>query len=171
VLARHGVAIARLEHVPFVPSLWRALADRQVDLYIGSLPQRGARASVEAMGSGTPAIWHVASDETSFHDTHMKYPEAEVWRTQDELAALLSGIDGAWLARQSAAARAHYEARHNPRSLARQLAASDIAPMSALPAAGPGQPQPTAFDALAYSPTDRLYARFIAARTVWRGSA
>ena len=172
VLAGHGTAIERFDHLPFVPSLWRALAERQVDLYIGSLPQRGARASVEAMGSGTPAIWHVASEETRFHDTHMKYPEAATWRTQEELAALLARIDGPWLTRQSAAARAHYEARHDPRSLARQLAASDLdAPGPALPDAGCGGPQLVAFDTLAISLPDRLYARSVAARTAWRGRA
>ena len=172
VLRRHGAAMERFEHVPFVPSLWRALAERQVDLYIGSLPQRGARASVEAMGSGTPAIWYVVGEETRFHDTHMKYPEAETWRTQDELAALLARMDGAWLARQSAAARAHYEARHDPRTLARHLAAADIdAPGPALPDAGPGGPQLVSFDTLPISLQDRLYARSVAMRTAWRGRA
>ncbi|HEY2891787.1 MAG TPA: hypothetical protein VGJ31_14210 [Dongiaceae bacterium] len=169
VLRRHGDLCERFEHVPFVPSLWRALADR-VDLYIGSLPQRGARASVEAMGSGTPAIWHVASEDTRFHDTHMKYPEAEVWRTQDELAAILAKIDGAWLGRQSAAARTQYEAHHHPRLLVRQLAAAGIDTLApAVPSTGAGRPLPVPFDALQISWRDRLYARLIATRTSWRG--
>jgi len=170
VLRGHGDLVGRFEHVPFVPSLWRILAERQVDLYIGSLPQRGARASVEAMGSATPAIWYVASDDTRFRDTHMKYPEAEVWRTQDELAAILAKIDGGWLERQSAAARAHYLLHHDPRTLARQLAVASIDRLAPeIPDTGAGRPPPVPFDALRISWRDELYARLVAARTFWRG--
>ncbi len=169
ILRRHGAAIGQFEHVPFVPSLWHALGERKVDLYVGSLPQRGARASVEAMGSGTPAIWYVASEETRFHDTHMKYPEAASWHDQGELAALLAGIDGAWLARQSAASRAQFELRHDPRILGRRLAMADLdAPAPALPEGNPGRPPVVAFGTLPISFQDRLYARLVAARTAWR---
>jgi hypothetical protein len=87
-----------------------------VDVYLGSFPVRGARAAVEVMGSGTPALWHVESDASAYHDTHMAYPDAEVWRTPEDLAALLARADGAWLRAQARAARGHFERSHDARA-------------------------------------------------------
>jgi hypothetical protein len=112
-LDERGVPAERFRHVPHVPSLWRALEEYGVDLYVNSFPDRGARASVEVMGSGTPAVWHVESNASFFHDTHMRYPEALLWRTPEELVALVRRIDGAWLRAQARSARRHWEATHD----------------------------------------------------------
>ena len=112
-LARHRVPAERFVYVENVPSLWDAMEEHGVDVYLGSFPVRGALASVEVMGSGTPAIWHLESEQTRAHDTHMKYPEAEVWSTPEELSALLARVDDAWWAAQSKAARHHWEAFHS----------------------------------------------------------
>ena len=118
---------ARFVHVPHVPSVWRAMADYDVDVYIGSYSTRGARTSVEVMGSGTPAVWHVTRPATLFHDTHMKYEGAATWRTLEELLAVLSRLDQDWLTQQSRLARSHYERSHHPRLLAACLSEHAIA--------------------------------------------
>jgi hypothetical protein len=121
-----GAVEERLIYIPHVSSLWRAMTDFDVDLYIGSFPLRGARASVEVMGSGTPAVWHVSNDETWFHDTHMKYPEAATWHTKQELLGIVDNLDDDWLLAQSRAARRHYEANHDPKLMAEHLAKSVV---------------------------------------------
>jgi hypothetical protein len=148
-LERQGVASDRLLLVTSVSSLWRALEDFAVDLYIGSFPLRGARASVEVMGSGTPAVWHVAGEASRFHDTHMKSPEAAEWRKIGDLLDILRSIDADWLRRQSQAARRHYEARHHPRILADCLSAPGLRSATIVAApGGSGGPRPVGFDEL-----------------------
>lgn len=126
-LAARNVDPARFVHVPHVPSVWRAMADHAIDLYIGSYSTRGARTSIEVMGSGTPAVWHVTQPATLFHDTHMKYDGAATWRTLEELLAVLRRIDRNWLTEQSRLARLHYERNHHPRLMAACLSADAIA--------------------------------------------
>jgi hypothetical protein len=148
-LAEAGVPDERLRQVPWVPSLWRALEEFAIDVYIGSFPLRGARASVEVMGSGTPALWHVAGEASRFHDTHMKYPEAAEWRGIADLLQILRGIDAGWLRRQSQAARRHYEARHHPRVLAACLSAPELQGCEVgAPAASCAEPHLIRFDDL-----------------------
>jgi hypothetical protein len=144
-----GVAPDRLIYIPHVPSVWRAMSELDIDLYIGSFPIRGARTSVEVIGSGTPAVWHVTDGRSLFHDTHMKYPEAATWRSPDELLAIVRRIDGDWIVRQSRAARSHYEHHHHPRILAPQLGHAEI-PGHPVALASPGElnPRPTALDHL-----------------------
>jgi hypothetical protein len=153
-----------------VSSVWRTLDEQRVDLYIGSFPDRGARASVEAMGSATPALWHLSGERSRFHDTHMKYPEAAVWADIEGLVAIIRMIDAPWLRRQSAAARRHYEYYHHPNILARQLAAPSIG--TAAPpehADGPDQPKPISFEELPISWRDRLRTSVGGGRSSWRG--
>lgn len=115
-LDERGVAAERFLHVPHVWSVWRALGEYGVDLYVNSFPQRGARATVEVMGSGTPAVWHLESSASFLHDTHMRYPEAPTWQTPEELVALVRRIDGTWLRAQARSARQHWEATHDWRA-------------------------------------------------------
>jgi hypothetical protein len=128
-LAEAGISEEKLIYVPRVPSVWRAMAGYRVDLYIGSFPVRGARTSVEVMGSGTPAVWHQLNVDTLFHDNHMKYPEALTWKSVPDLLGIVDKIDGEWLKTQSRAARARYVSIHHPdvvRSLLRQSPISGL---------------------------------------------
>lgn len=122
-----GVHHARFVHVPYVDFVWRAMEDYEIDVYIGSYSTRGARTSVEVMGSGTPAVWHVTRPATLFHDTHMKYDGAATWRTLKELLAILCSVDRNWLTQQSRLARRHYERNHHPRLMAACLSGDAIA--------------------------------------------
>jgi hypothetical protein len=126
VLRRHDVDPGGLVHVPHVPSVWRAMTDYDVDFYIGSFPLRGARTSVEVMGSGTPAVWHVTRPASLFHDTHMKYDGAETWQSLEELCDIVRRIDEPWMTLQSRLARLHYERNHHPRLMAACLSGESI---------------------------------------------
>ena len=125
-LEQASVPAERFVHVVHVPSLWMALDAYGVDLYIGSVPIGGARASVEAMGSGTPTVWHSNSDDPYLHDVGMKYPGAHTFTTAEELIELIGGIDEEWLRRQSVMARNRYEHVHHPARLAARLRGKEI---------------------------------------------
>ena len=116
----------RIIFVPNVPSVWKAMMEFGVDLFINSFPARGARTSVEVMGSGTPIVWHAGRAETWFHDTHLKYAEAETWQTLDDLLGIVRNINDDWLEVQSQAARRHYERFHVPSLINRYLSEDPI---------------------------------------------
>jgi len=44
----------------------------------------------------------------------MRYPEARVWRTSEDLIKLLTEVDQSWLEGQGTAARHWYERKHHP---------------------------------------------------------
>jgi hypothetical protein len=108
---------SRLIHVNWVPSVWRALQEHGVDVYLGSFPVSGGRAAVEVMGSGTPMIGH-DSYRSRFHGgSDMLYPLAYAWRTPEDLYAHLSKLTRADLEQQSRAARAHYDINYTESAL------------------------------------------------------
>lgn len=132
-MRRLGVPEDRLTYIPFVPSVWRALHEHHVDLYLTSFPYGGGRTLVEVMGAGVPAIVHrhVASRMIGGFD--LAYDEALSWREEEELLAALRRVDPVFLARQSALARAWYEKYHRDAIVAAALAD----PRAAIVAPGP----------------------------------
>ncbi|MBW2712812.1 MAG: hypothetical protein JRC77_03590 [Deltaproteobacteria bacterium] len=118
----------RFHHVQQVESLWQAMLEWEVDLYINSFPTPGARASVEVMGSGTPVLWHVRSEQSQYEDTHMAYPEAFCWKDLAELRQHVSQADAPWLVDQSCAARQQYERLHNPKGWEQIFAGATLGP-------------------------------------------
>jgi hypothetical protein len=170
-LREFGVEPERFQHIPFTRSLWQTLGDQSVDLYIGSMPHRGAMASVEAMGSATPAIWHLSSERSRLHDLHMKYPEAAVWSDAAGLVRLIRAIDAPWLRRQSVAARRHYEHYHHPSILSRQLALPLVA--GTMPQDNADlldEPKPIDLEELPASWRDKFNASIAANSAFWRGN-
>jgi hypothetical protein len=112
-----GIDRSRLIHVSWVPSLWQALQEYGVDVYLSSFPVGGGRAAVEAMGSGTPVIGHASYRSRFLSGVDMLYPSAFVWRTPDELCAHLVKLTCTDLADQSRAARARYDTAHTQNAL------------------------------------------------------
>jgi hypothetical protein len=85
-MRRHGDFV----HVPFVPYLSHALATLQPDLYIGSYPMGGKRASVEAMAAACPiAAWQTEGYHSA---AEIIYPEHLRWNNLSELAAIITGF-------------------------------------------------------------------------------
>jgi hypothetical protein len=120
-LKRRGLDRDRLCVVPFVPSVWQAMTDYDIDLYLNSFPLGGARTLVEVMGSGTPMLWHEVGNPAPFQVSGLQYPQAPVWRSPAELFEIVSMIDGDWLSAQSAAVRARFDAVHGPQAVASKL--------------------------------------------------
>ncbi|WEF51051.1 hypothetical protein AFIC_002615 [[Pseudomonas] carboxydohydrogena] len=102
----------RFIHVPFVASLSRALLEREVDLYIGSFPLGGGKATVEAMAAGIPVAVHSNYRSNLLSVESEVHPKACVWRKPEELYEFLRVQDKATLQDLSKHSRAYYAANH-----------------------------------------------------------
>jgi glycosyltransferase involved in cell wall biosynthesis len=116
-LVQAGIDEARFVHVPWVPSVARALLEHRVDLYISSFPLGGGKATLEAMATGVPLLMHQSYRSRFFGGVDIAYPGAFVWRDPQELLGILSGIDARALADHSTRARRHYERFHQDQGL------------------------------------------------------
>lgn len=108
-------------HILNVPSIWELLVQENVDLYLGSIPYGGGRATVEAMGAGIPLLIH-SNYRSEFLSVEFEiYREAMVWRTFEELRAHLDSLTSQTLFRQSAASRAYYQKHHTAEHLRKAI--------------------------------------------------
>jgi glycosyltransferase involved in cell wall biosynthesis len=82
----------------------------------------GGKASVEAMGSGTPLVMHRNPVSGLLGGGIAVYPEAPTWETADEFLEIFSRPNREELVRQSRLARRHYLDYHHPNILRRCLA-------------------------------------------------
>jgi hypothetical protein len=57
-LRKAGVDASNFVYVPWVPSVWKALQDYRVDLFVTSFPIVGGKTLVEVMGAGVPIVVH-----------------------------------------------------------------------------------------------------------------
>lgn len=118
-----NLARERFVHLPVVPSVWRALIDYGVDVYVPSFPVGGNKATIEAMGSGTPIISHqgLADYRYILGGDFVVYPEADRWSQPQEFFNALVKINNLEVLQQHRLlARAHYEL-HYAESLTRQV--------------------------------------------------
>jgi hypothetical protein len=120
-LAEEKVPQKRFVQIPWVPSLWRALIEREVDVYLASWPIGGGKALIEALGAGIPSIVHVNYISRFHSGFDLNHPAAPTWRTPAELVDQLAALTPDTLASQSRAARVHYEMHHAPKLLASLL--------------------------------------------------
>lgn len=111
-LQRLGVPPESFVYIPYVPSVWNALHEHGVDLYLASFPYGAGRTLVEVMGAGVPAVLHRHCSSRMIGGLDMVYDGAWTWREPQELYALLQRLDRAELAQQSRLARAWYEKFH-----------------------------------------------------------
>jgi hypothetical protein len=97
--------------VPFVPYLSHALATLRPDLYIGSYPLGGKRASIEAMAAGCPiAAWQ---NEGYHSAAEIIYPEHLRWRDLSELAMALTGFTEETGKLHQSCSRDYFERHHS----------------------------------------------------------
>jgi hypothetical protein len=105
--------------IPFVPYLAVALAATRPDLYIGSYPMGGKRASVEAMAAGCPiAAWQLEGYHSA---AEIIYPEHLRWNNLDDLAAIVASFTEEKRAWHSQRARACFERNHSETVLRKHL--------------------------------------------------
>ncbi len=120
-MTERNIGKERFLYIPWVESLWMAMIEHRVDLYISSFPLGGGRASIEVMGSGTPMVMH-ESYLSRFHGgVDIAYPEVFTWREPTDLYNYLHMLTPDVLAAQGACARAHYERYHTPDRLKQEL--------------------------------------------------
>lgn len=126
-LVSHGVPLERFFHVPWVPSLWKAMWEFGVDVYLNSFPILGAKAIVEVMGSGTPAIVHRRGDSVFLGGFFMQYPEVMQWQSERDLLSVLEDcrrLD--WLREHRLFARKHFDKHHRMDKLAALIRDPDL---------------------------------------------
>lgn len=121
-LRRARVAPDRFVYVPWVGSVWKALIEYQVDLYIASFPYGGGLTLIEAMGSGTPIAVHKHVSSRLLSGIDMAHERAFLWREPESLIDYCRTVAPEALASQSRAGRAHYERYHHRSRLTDALA-------------------------------------------------
>ncbi|MBK9162196.1 MAG: hypothetical protein IPM27_11740 [Nitrosomonadales bacterium] len=109
-----GVGMDRFVYIPWVPSVWKALHDHKVDLYIASFPYGGALTSVEVMGAGIPIALHRHAFSRMMGGTDMVYDGAFSWRYPDELLDYCTSLTVDALEEAGRLGRERYEAFHHP---------------------------------------------------------
>lgn len=100
---------SRFIYIPWVPSVWVALVELHVDLYIASFPYGGGLTLIEAMGAGVPIAVHQHKFVNFLSGLELAYPEAFVWRYPNELLTYCKNLSLDQLINSAHSARSHYE--------------------------------------------------------------
>lgn len=104
-----GTPKDRFIYVPYVPSVWRALHDYQVDLYVASFPIGGARTLIEAMGAGIAVALHLHTHSRLLSTFDMAFEGVFLWRDPEQLFKILREVTPAVLKDIGENARRKYE--------------------------------------------------------------
>ncbi len=121
-LRKEGIPADKFIYIEWVPSVWKALQEHGVDVYIASFPYGGGITLIEAMGAGVPVVLHRHLYSRILSCLELAYPEAFSWRTPAELLAHFASIKLDALPGESRLARARYEAFHRPEVLSAYFA-------------------------------------------------
>jgi hypothetical protein len=124
-LKRLGISADRFVYTPWVPSVWRALQEHHVDLYIASFPYGGGLTLIEAMGAGMPVVLHQHVFSRVLSGIDIAYPGVFNWREPAELLGLCSSVTAGQLQQHSLLARAQYAKYHSQQILVEALATDD----------------------------------------------
>ena len=111
-MRRMGVPSRSFVYIPYVNSVWQALKDYRVDVYISSFPYSGARTLVEVMGAGIPVALHSHASTRFLSTLEMAPDGACIWRDITELNDFLTRESRQTLSERGAKARQHYEKWH-----------------------------------------------------------
>lgn len=84
-----GVDPARYVFAGWAPSLGRTLAERDVDVYLGSFPETGGKANLEAIAAGVPTIVPTGADAPPLARFDFPLPLFRRIDTPDELDGAL----------------------------------------------------------------------------------
>lgn len=109
-MRKQAISFDKFQHIEFTSNLWKTLLDNEVDLFITSFPIGGGRTAIEVMGAGIPIIGHINAQSAYLSEVALLSPDAPIWKTPDELTALLANMNPAALAEIAKKGRAHYEA-------------------------------------------------------------
>lgn len=129
-LRKRGLPDSAFQHIPYVTSVWRALLEHGVDIYVASFPHGGGRTLIEAMGAGIPVAIHSHCASRLLGAFDLAYPGAMVWHIPEELLEHINAADADTLSLHSSLARARYEAFHRDDVL-RQALSIEATPLAA----------------------------------------
>lgn len=116
----------KFTYIPFVESVWRALIEHKVDLYVGSFPFGGARTMIEAMGAGVPLALHQHATSRLLSGLDVADSGVITWRTPQDLYNYVQRTTRESLMSHSEAGRKKYEDCYREELLVDSLANWDI---------------------------------------------
>lgn len=131
-LRKRGLPDSAFQYVSYVPSVWRALLEYGVDIYLASFPHGGGRTLIEAMGAGIPVAIHSHCASRLLGAFDLAYPGAMVWHIPEELFEQINAADAETLSKHSRLARTRYQEFHHEDVL-RQALDNEAAPLAAPP--------------------------------------
>ena len=116
-LRRYGIQPGRFIYTPWVPSVWKALHDYRVDLYVASFPYGGGLTLIEAMGAGIPVALHRHIFSRILSGIDLAYSGAFSWRSPEELLNYCVSLSTSALEEAGRSGRMQYEKFHSPDKL------------------------------------------------------
>lgn len=116
-LKSYGISPERFVYTPWVPSVWKALQQYKVDLYVASFPYGGGLTLIEAMGAGIPVALHRHIFSRVLSGIDLAYPGAFSWRAPEDLLNYCVSLDAPTLKEAGISGRLQYEKFHDSRAL------------------------------------------------------
>jgi hypothetical protein len=112
-MKHYGIQSDRFIYKPWVPSVWKALHDYRVDLYIASFPYGGGLTLIEAMGAGVPVALHRHIFSRILSGIDLAYSGAFSWRQPEELLDYCVSLTSSDLKAAGRLGRMQYESFHS----------------------------------------------------------
>ena len=116
-----GLPEASFVYVPYVPSVWHALQEHRVDLYVASFPYGGGRTLIEAMGAGVAVALHRHIHSRLLSSFDMACEGAVFWQYPQDLFSQVQMLDREMLHQLGQVARKKYEENYREEVLAAAL--------------------------------------------------